>query len=110
MKKGEYIKMISLEKLNEWNKEHDRDDMLYYVELTHYRRGVNINWIEEPHDKVVMQTNDIDAAVRFIDYLKGVGKNYRIRLMYAAGIWDNNLEYESMDEHTYSDIGMEEDR
>lgn len=102
--------MLSLDELNIWNEENERDDTLFYVELTIYQRGYNKRqWLEKPLDKVVMQTNEIEAAIKYIEYLKNLCKNFRIRLMCADSIYNGNIEYQSVKEYTFSDIEMEND-
>lgn len=102
------MKTITMNELNTYNKKYDREDTLYYVELVFYRKSNYTNeWIEDCGDKVYTQTNDLDEAIKAVNYIKGNGefKHYTVKIMELKKIYDDGyLHYDSVEEYEYSDF------
>lgn len=100
--------MITMDELNTYNEKFEREDTLYYVELVFYKKSNYTNeWIEDCGDKVYMQTNDLEEAIKSVNYIRGNGefKHYTVKIMALNKIYDDGyLDYDSIEEYEYSDF------
>lgn len=98
------MKKFSIEDLQAWNEEQEREDTMYVVEHYFYEKGSNGNLIEKDNDCCFAQTNDFDEAMERFNYCKKAYANelVEVKLMRASQVYAGNLEYEEIE--SYSNI------
>lgn len=96
------MEKFSLEDLQSWNDEQEREDTLYTVEHHFYTRGINGNLIEKDNDCCFAQTNDFDEAMEKFKYCKQAYAHelVEVKLMRALQVYSGNLEYEEIESYS----------
>ena len=96
------MEKFSLEDLQEWNEEQEREDTMYTVEHHFYRKDINGNLIEKDGDCCFAQTNDFDEAMEKFKYCKQAYAHelVEVKLMRALQVYSGNLEYEEIESYS----------
>ena len=96
------MKKFSIEDLQEWNEEQEREDTLFTVEHHFYRKGINGDLIEKDNDCCFAQTNDFDEAMEKFNYCKRAYANELVvvKLMRASQVYAGNLEYKEIESNS----------
>ena len=104
--KEDYLNMMkfTMDDLNSWNEEQDRDDTMYQVECRTYRAGQS-GFIEDTGDYFFAGSNDCDEAMGQYEYCKRmhVNDNTIVKLTRAVQIYAGVLEYEAIEKHSTFD-------
>lgn len=98
----ERMKKFSLEDLQAWNEEQEREDTLFIVEHHFYRKGINGDLIEKDGDTCFAQTNDFDEAMEKFNYCKQAYANelVEVKLMRASQVYAGDLDYEEIEAYS----------
>lgn len=96
------MKKFSIEDLQAWNEEQEREDTLFTVEHHFYSKGINGNLIERDNDCCFAQTNNFDEAMERFNYCKRAYANklVEVKLMRASQVYAGNLEYEEIESYS----------
>lgn len=96
------MKKFSMEDLQAWNDEQEREDTLYIVEHHFYRKGINGNLIEKENDCCFAQTNDYDEAMERFNYCKQAYAHelVEVKLMRASQVYAGVLEHEEIESYS----------
>lgn len=88
------MKKISIEDLQAWNEEQEREDALFAVEHHFYRKDSNGDLIEKDGDCCFAKTNDFDEAMYKFNYCRQAYANelVEVKLMRASQIYAGDLE------------------
>lgn len=92
--------MLTLEELNRYNEEEEREDTLYQVEVYRYRKGYS-GYIDDTGDPVFSMTNDFEKALdefhTAINYLNN-NEYAVVQLKEAEQIYNRDVEYVTIKE------------
>lgn len=96
------MKKFSIEDLQAWNEEQEREDTLFTVEHQFYRKGINGELIEKDGDCCFAKTNDFDEAMDKFNYCKQAYAHelVEVNLMRASQVYAGNLEYEEIESYS----------
>lgn len=96
------MKKFSIEDLQAWNEEQEREDTLFTVEHHFYRKGINGDLIEKDGDCCFAQTNDFDEAMEKFNECKQAYAHelVEVKLMRASQIYAGDLEYEEVESYS----------
>lgn len=104
--KEDFMDMMkfTMDDLNSWNEEQDRDDTLYQVECRTYRKGQS-GYIENTRDYFFAGSNDYDEAMEQYEYCKKMHANDNaiVKLTRAVQVYAGVLEYEAIEKHSTFD-------
>lgn len=98
------MEKFSLEDLQEWNEEQERDDTLYEVLCRTYRKS-QAGYIETTGDCFFAGSNDYNEAMKYYEYCKRMyaNDNAVVKLTRAVQVYAGVLEYEAIEKHSTFD-------
>lgn len=94
--------MLTLNELQIYNEEMNRDDTLYYVDFHSYKKERS-GLIETSGDYFLYGSNDLNDVKEFVEknYNKmSSGQLVEMSIMQAVRIYKNNIEYEEVETYT----------
>lgn len=104
--KEDFMDMMkfTMDDLNSWNEEQERDDTLYEVECRTYRAGQS-GYIENTRDYFFAGSNDYDEAMEQYERCKQMyaNDNAIVKLTRAVQVYAGVLEYEDIEKHSTFD-------
>lgn len=100
--------MITLEELNKWNEDQEREDTLYYISLRKFSKS-RYGYKETSGDDVMFMSNDLDEIKSmFDDYKYRLDLEripYTLEIMQAFEVYNNNLDYSPIAEYSNMNKG-----
>lgn len=95
--------MVNLNMLKEWNEEENRDDCLYQIDYTIYKKMTR-DYADKDGEETFGKTNDLNEALEMfrkcIDRCDKIYDYYNVRLMEAFENKYGSIEYDVIEEET----------